>query len=40
MLPKPLVEPEADAERLALDRVVAEAVQRRLAAGPPAVAGC
>jgi hypothetical protein len=34
MLPKPLVEPEADAERLALDRVVAEAVQRRLVAGP------
>ncbi len=34
MLPKPLVEPEADAERLALDRAVAEAVRLRLAAGP------
>lgn len=29
-----LVEPEADAERLALDRAVAQAVQARLAAGP------
>jgi hypothetical protein len=29
-----LIEPEADAERLALDHAVAEAVQRRLAAGP------
>jgi hypothetical protein len=29
-----LVEPEADAERLALDRAVAEAVRVRLAAGP------
>lgn len=33
MLPKPLVEPQADAERLALDRAVAEAVRLRLAAG-------
>ena len=29
-----LVEPEADAERLALDRAVAEAVRLRVAAGP------
>jgi hypothetical protein len=29
-----LVEPEADAERLALDRAVADAVRARLAAGP------
>lgn len=29
-----LVEPEADAERLALDRAVAEAVRLRIAAGP------
>lgn len=29
-----LIEPEADAERLALDRAVAEAVRARLAAGP------
>lgn len=29
-----LIEPEADAERLALDRAVAEAVRLRLAAGP------
>ena len=34
MPPKPLVEPEADAERLALDRAVAEAVRLRIAAGP------
>lgn len=34
MLPKPLIEPEADAERLALDRAVADAVRARLAAGP------
>ncbi len=34
MPPKPLVEPEADAERLALDRAVAEAVRRRIGAGP------
>ncbi|MDQ3124837.1 MAG: hypothetical protein M3Q74_04455 [Pseudomonadota bacterium] len=34
MLPKPLIEPEADAERLALDRAVAEAVRLRIAAGP------
>lgn len=34
MLPKPLIEPEADAERLALDRTVAEAVRLRIAAGP------
>jgi hypothetical protein len=31
---KPLVEPEADAERLALDRAVAEAVRLRIASGP------
>jgi hypothetical protein len=31
---KPLVEPEADAERLALDRAVAEAVRLRIALGP------
>lgn len=34
MPPKPLVEPQADAERLALDRAVAEAVRLRIAAGP------
>jgi hypothetical protein len=34
MLPKPLIAPEADAERLALDRAVAEAVRLRVAAGP------
>lgn len=34
MPPGPLVEPEADAERLALDRAVAEAVRLRIAAGP------
>lgn len=34
MLPKPLVEPQADAERLALDRAAAEAVRLRVAAGP------
>jgi len=34
MLPKPLLEPEADAERLALDRAVAEAVRLRVVAGP------
>lgn len=34
MLPKPLIEPEADAERLALDRAVAEAIHLRLVAGP------
>ncbi len=34
MPPKPLVEPEPDAERLALDRAVAEAVRQRAAAGP------
>ncbi len=33
MLPKPLIEPEADAERLALDRAVAEAVRLRISAG-------
>lgn len=34
MIPKPLIEPEADAERLALDGAVAEAVRLRVAAGP------
>jgi hypothetical protein len=29
-----LIEPAADAERLALDRAVAEAVRKRIAAGP------
>jgi hypothetical protein len=29
-----LIEPQADAERLALDRAVAEAVRLRVAAGP------
>ena len=29
-----LIEPQADAERLALDRAVAEAVRQRVAAGP------
>lgn len=33
MLPRALVEPEVDAERLALDRAVAEAVRLRVAAG-------
>jgi hypothetical protein len=34
MKPGALTEPDADPERLALDRAVAEAVRRRLAAGP------
>lgn len=34
MPPEPLVEPQADAERLTLDRAVAEAVRLRVAAGP------
>jgi hypothetical protein len=34
MPPKPLVEPEADAERLARDHAVAGAVRLRIAAGP------
>ncbi|MDP1777139.1 MAG: hypothetical protein Q8K90_00815, partial [Brevundimonas sp.] len=34
MPPKPLVEPEADAGRLALDWAVAEAVRLRIVAGP------
>ncbi len=34
MLPEPLIEPETDAERLGLDRALAEAVRLRLAAGP------
>lgn len=34
MLPKALVEPEVDAERLVLDRAVAEAVRLRVGAGP------
>jgi hypothetical protein len=33
MLPEPLIEPEEDAERLALDRALANAVRARLAAG-------
>jgi len=33
MPPKPLTEPQADAERLALDRAVAEAVRQRVVAG-------
>ncbi|WP_292030306.1 hypothetical protein [Brevundimonas sp. UBA2416] len=33
MPPGPLIEPEADSERLALDRAVAEAVRLRIAAG-------
>ena len=31
---KPLEEPQADTERLALDRAVAEAVRLRITAGP------
>lgn len=34
MPPRPLIEPEVDAERLALDQAVAEAVRLRIAAGP------
>ena len=34
MIPQPLIEPEADAERLALDGAVAKAVRLRVAAGP------
>ena len=34
MASRPLIEPEADAERLELDRSVAEAVRLRIAAGP------
>lgn len=34
MRPKPLIEPGADSERLALDRHLAAAVRARLAAGP------
>jgi len=34
MPPGPLIEPEVDAERLELDRAVAEAVRLRIAAGP------
>ena len=34
MPPQPLIEPEADAERLGLDRAIADAVRARLASGP------
>lgn len=34
MAPHPLIEPEVDAQRLELDRAVAEAVRLRVAAGP------
>jgi len=34
MPPRPLIEPEADAERLGLDQAIADAVRARLSAGP------